>query len=104
MQVIKLTPQQPNIKGILNDDRVLILCDTSASGFTVLVPLASGSVIREIIIKNVGVNNLNLIFDYNSQLFTLSGNVIGKTILPEECINIVNDNILSLWYQTNIHT
>lgn len=101
MQVIQLTPQQPNLKGLLTDDRALILCNTTGGGFVLSVPLGSGAIVRELLIKNIGIIDLVLSFDYNSQLFTTTGNVNLKTIYPDECFQMSNDTRTGLWYQTN---
>jgi hypothetical protein len=101
MQVVKVSTAQTKIKGSLTDDRVLILCDTTLGVFTFYVPLGGGSVTREIIIKNIGINNLFVSFDMNSQLCVSSGKISVKTLAPDECLPIMNDKTTGKWYQIN---
>lgn len=101
MQVIKLSPSQPNITGLVSSDVALVLCDSDIDDFSISVPIGKSSIVRELRITNTGENNVFLVFDNNSPLFTSSGSVTTYTLIPDECIIICNDKLTGLWYHSN---
>lgn len=101
MQTIKLTPQQPNIAGLITSETVLVLCNTTIGEFSINVPIGKSSKSIELIIKNIGNNDLVLNFDRNSPLQNYLGNLTEYTLLSDECLRISNDKLTGLWHKIN---
>jgi hypothetical protein len=98
-QKIVLTPYDNTLKGKIQGDaeHVHVLLDSTTAGFTVVLPDATATMQRELIMKNIGTNNVTVI--------PLTGQFVDKStshvISALDLVSFWSDRVKTWWMLDN---